>query len=145
VLTLDLPPALMVPLGPAVYPRVVLGITALLSVILLVNDVLAQRRSAAATPSAGEAAPAAVVRANYPLVLATFVAFGLYVLLLPKLGFLIATFLFVAALQAVLEWPSSWKRRALLVAIALATAIACHLVFETYLQVLLPRGDWSGM
>jgi hypothetical protein len=83
--------------------------------------------------------------ANYPLVLATFVAFGLYILLLPELGFLISTFLFVAGLQVTLEWPATWKRWALVVAVALATAFACHLVFEDYLSVLLPRGNWSGM
>jgi hypothetical protein len=140
-LTWGLPPALMVPLGPAVYPRIVLAITALLSVILIVNDVRA-RKAAVAGDAAADAPEEG---ANYGLVLATFVAFGLYIVLLPKLGFLIATFLFVAALQVTLEWPKARWRWALVVAIAFATALVCHLVFESYLSVLLPRGDWSGM
>jgi hypothetical protein len=144
VLTRGLPPALMVPIGPAVYPRVVLGLMALLSAILVINDVLASRRVLPAAPSPAPAAPVAP-RPNYLLVLAAFVEFGLYVLLLPELGFRIATFLFVAALQVTLERPRSWKHWLLVPIVALGTTVACYLIFEDYLQVLLPRGDWSGM
>ncbi|MGE0750188.1 MAG: tripartite tricarboxylate transporter TctB family protein [Variibacter sp.] len=142
VLTRGLPPAVMVPIGPAAYPRIVLGIMALLSAIMIVNDVLASRAAAAAAPVT-PAAPSA--RPNYPLVLATFVAFGIYVLLLPYLGFRITTFLFVAALQVILDRPRSWPRWLLVVAVAFATTLVCHFVFEDYLSVLLPRGDWSGV
>jgi hypothetical protein len=79
------------------------------------------------------------------LVLATFVLFGCYVMLLPELGFRIATFLFVGALQITLEWPRSWKHWLLVLAVAIGTMIACQLVFEDYLSVLLPRGRWSGL
>jgi hypothetical protein len=143
VLTRGLPPALMVPIGPAVYPRVVIGIMALLSAIMIVNDVLTSRAAAPAAPAASRAEPGA--RPNYLLVLATFVAFGVYVLLLPYLGFRIATFLFVAALQVILDRPRSWQRWLLVVAVAFGTTLACHFVFEDYLSVLLPRGDWSGL
>jgi hypothetical protein len=142
LLTRGLPPAIMVPIGPAFYPRVVLSITALLSVVLIGLDVLAAPRRRAAAAAAPEvAAP----RPNYLLVLATFLEFGLYIALLPELGFRIATFLFVLALQVTLEWPHSWKRWALAVIIAIATALVCHLVFEDYLSVILPRGSWSGL
>jgi hypothetical protein len=142
LLTRGLPPAIMVPIGPAFYPRVVLLILAVLSLILIVLDILAgaQRRTApAATPEV------AAQRPNYLLVLATFVEFGLYIAILPELGFRIATFLFVLALQLTLEWPRSWKRWALAVTVAVATALVCHLVFENYLSVILPRGSWSGL
>lgn len=167
VLTLSLPPAIMVPIGPAFYPRVVLGLMALFSAILIVNDVSAARRRRAV---AAEAPPAAQARAavaaptaeaaaaaessaaepaghkpNYPLVLATFVLFGIYVLILPYLGFRISTFLFVAVLQPTLEWPRSWQRWLLVIVIALATTIACVFAFEDYLSVLLPRGTLTGM
>lgn len=169
-LTLDLPPAVMVPIGPAFYPRVVLGLVAILSVILLVGDFMGRSRrsvplasaarTATATPpsaapgavlsgeaaaTAASAAPAAIAQPNYGLVLATFILFGIYVVILPWLGFRISTFLFVAALQPTLEWPRSWQRWLLVVAVAFATTITCHYVFEDYLSVLLPRGRWSGM
>ena len=75
----------------------------------------------------------------------TFIEFGLYIALLPGLGFRIATFLFVLALQVTLEWPRDRKRWLLAVAVAVGTSLICHFVFEDYLSVLLPRGTWSGM
>jgi hypothetical protein len=139
-LTFKLPPAAIVPIGPAFYPRVVLSLTILLSVILLLIDVRAARLRPAGAPAATTGtAP------NYRLVLATFVLFGLYIALLPELGFRISTFLFVLALQITLEWPRSGKRWLLALAVAAGTSAACHFVFEDYLSVLLPRGSWSGM
>jgi hypothetical protein len=118
---------------------------AILSAILVVNDLLTGRRQRIASDAPAQASPAAAGEApNYPLVLASFVVFGLYVLLLPWLGFGVSTLLFMIALQAVLEWPQSWKRWALVVVIALATTIGCVLAFEDYLSVLLPRGIWTG-
>jgi putative tricarboxylic transport membrane protein len=143
LLTRDMPPALLVPIGPAFYPRVVLAILGMLGAMLLASDLIAarRRRTTGATPPAVEAA----LPRNYLLVLATFVLFGLYILALPELGFRISTFLFAAALQATLDWPRDAKRWALIAVVALATTLICHLVFETYLSVLLPRGRWSGL
>jgi putative tricarboxylic transport membrane protein len=138
--TFGLPPAAIVPIGPAFYPRVVLSILMLLSVILIALDFRAMRITAAPA-----AAPAAGLTPNYRLVLATFIEFGLYILVLPLLGFRIATFLFVLSLQVTLEWPRSAKHWALAVAIAAATSIVCYLIFQDYLSVLLPRGTWSNM
>lgn len=141
--TFGLPPAAIVPIGPAFYPRVVLSIVMLLSVILIALDLRAMRmaRATAAATPARAAGPAA----NYRLVLATFVEFGLYILLLPPLGFRLATFLFVLSLQVTLEWPRSRKHWALAVVVAAATSLVCYLIFQDYLSVLLPRGTWSNM
>jgi len=138
--TFGLPPAAIVPIGPAFYPRVVLSILMLLSVILIALDVRAMR-----TAAASAAAPAAGPPPNYRLVLATFIEFGLYILLLPPLGFRIATFLFVLSLQVTLEWPRSTKHWVLAVLVAAATSLICFLIFQDYLSVLLPRGTWSNM
>jgi len=144
-LTFGLPPAVMVPVGPAFYPRVVILIFGLLSAILIALDVRAmqgRRASAAAAPAAATSAGPAP---NYPLVLATFIEFGLYIVLMPLVGFRISTFLFVLALEVTLEWPRSNKHWALAVLVAIATSLVCFYVFEDYLSVLLPRGTWSGM
>lgn len=142
LLTRGLPPAIMVPIGPAFYPRVVLLILAVLSLTLIAIDILAGAQRRATTAAAPEiAAP----RSNYLLVLATFVEFGLYIAILPELGFRISTFLFVLALQLTLEWPRTWKRWAIAVIVAVATPLVCHLVFDNYLSVILPRGSWSGL
>ena len=69
---------------------------------------------------------------------------GAYIVLLPMLGFRIATALFVAAFQLVLERPRTLRQWAALAVIAVGTAVVTHLVFEHYLLVLLPRGTWTG-
>ena len=129
-LTRGLPQPALVPIGPAFYPRILLGITVVLSAALVVADLLNPRRA--------EIAPA-----RYRLVILAFLIFATYVALLPALGYRAATFLFVAALQAVLEPPrgARWWR---VLAVALITTLVTYYVFERYLSVLLPRGRLTG-
>jgi putative tricarboxylic transport membrane protein len=134
-LTYGLPRSALVPIGPDFYPRIVLGLTAVLSVAVTAQGVLAARRA-----PAGGGAP----RRNHRLVVLTFLIFGLYVAALPYLGYRIATALFVAAVQLALEPPSSAARWGVLAAIALLTAWVTYVVFERYLLVLPPRGAWTG-
>lgn len=132
-LTLGLERNPLVPIGPGFYPRLVLGITAVLGAALLAQDLLRGRRAAAA--------PRAL---NYRLVALTFAAFALYVVLLPLLGFRVATFLFVLGTTFLLEPPRRaglWVRGLALSAI---TTPVTYYVFEYYLAVLLPRGTWTG-
>lgn len=133
-LTLGLPgPSLLVPLGPGFYPRIILGITAVLSALLIGQALLARRRE-----TTGGA-----VRPNYPLVLLCFAVFGVYVALLPALGFRIATFVFVLALQPLLERPRTAKGWVVALIVAAVTSFATFYVFQDYLSVLLPRGRWT--
>lgn len=135
-LTRGLPGAsLLVPVGPGFYPRIVLGITAVFSVLLVFNDYMSRRRSRAPAPPP----PAA----NHGLVLLTFTVVGIYVAALPFFGYRIATFVFVIALQTLLEPPRSGRRWLLVLAVALATAATTYIAFEHYLSVLLPRGRWT--
>lgn len=139
VLTRGLQQSSLVPIGPDFYPRIVLIIMAVLSAMLVVSDVWRQRaRTAAAT---AEAAPE---KRNYRLVGITFAVFAGYVILLPFVGYRLATFLFMAVLQAVIEAPRSARRWIVVLVSALATAAVTYVVFEHYLSVLLPRGSWTG-
>lgn len=130
-LTLSLKDNPLVPIGPGFYPRIVLGVTAVLAFALVVADLL------------GPKAAAASQGLNYLLVVETFAVFGLYVGALPFIGFRISTFLYVAATNALLDIPRGGKGwgRVLLVA-GLTTAIVYY-VFERYLTVLMPRGRWT--
>lgn len=130
-------PTLLVPVGPGFYPRVILGITAVLSVVLIVADYAAQRRRAPvrARADAGQE--------NYGLVAACFAVFGLYVAALPWIGFRLSTFVFVAALQALLNPPRNRKNWGVLGATALVTTVVAYYLFNHYLLVLLPRGRWT--
>jgi hypothetical protein len=133
----QLPSLPIVPVGPGFYPAIVLSFMAAASALLVLQDLMKARPAATA---AAEAAPPR----NYRLVVIAFAIVGGYVLLLPLLGFRLATVLFVGALQAVLGRPQTPRQWAVLAAIALGTAMLSYLVFERYLLVLLPRGAWTG-
>ena len=135
-LTLDLKDSPMVPIGPGFYPRIVLGLTAVLSLGLLIGDVLARRKPGAA-PLVGKR------RMNYPLVAISFGVFALYCIALPNLGFRIATFAYVVASNVLLSPPRGAKGWAGAVILGLLTSFVTWLVFERYLSVLLPRGRWT--
>jgi hypothetical protein len=128
----------MVPVGPGFYPRIVLGVIALMALALVASDVLARRRAAPAPPAAAGDAP------NYRLVAIAFAAFAAYVLALPWLGFRLATFLFLLAMPVLLERPGSRRRWVTVVLVAVIATAATYYAFERYLYVLLPRGRWTG-
>ncbi len=133
--TLGLQDSPFVPIGPGFYPRIVLGVTAALALALFVSDAALRRRGRVVQQPE---------RRNYRRVALLFVTFGVYVAALPLLGFRLATFLFVAAAQVVLDPPRGQRRWIVLLAIALVTAGLTYFVFERYLSVLLPRGRWTG-
>jgi putative tricarboxylic transport membrane protein len=129
----------MVPVGPGFYPRIVLGITAAMALLLVVLDVFGRRRKAAKPDAPAGDAP----RPNHGLVLAAFAVFAAYVLALPYLGFRIATFVFLVVMQLVLEPPRGARRWILVLAVASVATLAGYYAFERYLHVLLPRGRWT--
>ncbi len=131
-LTLELKPSPLVPIGPGFYPRIVLGLTAVLAAALVAFDFFSRKRI--------KAEPA---KANYAAVVLHFAVFGLYAVALPWLGFRIATFAYIAAANALLDLPKTargWLRVAL---IALIATGVVYYAFEHYLSVLLPRGRWT--
>jgi hypothetical protein len=134
-LTLDLKGNPLVPIGPAFYPRIVIGVAALFAVLLVIEDALAGRMRPAV---------AAAVRPNYGLVALEFAIFGLYVIALPYLGFRVATFLYVIAAAAPLARPRGGIGWFWILLLAALTAGLTYLIFERYLTVLLPRGRWTG-
>jgi hypothetical protein len=126
-----LPQPALVPIGPGFYPRILFGVTAVLSAALVVTDLLRRDRQAAAP-------------ANYRLVLLTFAVFTAYVFALPHLGYRVATVLFVAGLQATLDPPRTARAWMLLAVLAFGAMLLTYYVFEIYLHVLLPRGRLTG-
>jgi putative tricarboxylic transport membrane protein len=131
-LTLGLETSPLVPIGPAFYPRIVLGITAALGLALVAWSFFDKKKE-----KPGK-------KANHRLVALSFGVFALYVVALPLAGFRIATFAFVAALNLVLAPPRSAAHWARALVLGAVTALATYYVFEHYLQVLLPRGSWTG-
>ena len=136
VKSFQLPSLPIVPVGPGFYPAIVLSFMAAASALLLLQDLIKRAPVIADAPDAP--------RRNYRLVVIAFAIVGFYVVLLPLLGFRVATVLFVGSLQAALGRPRTPRQWAVLAAIALGTAMLSYFVFERYLLVLLPRGAWTG-
>ncbi|MET0191813.1 MAG: tripartite tricarboxylate transporter TctB family protein [Hyphomicrobiaceae bacterium] len=136
---LNLPKLPIVPVGPGFYPTIVLVFMALTSALLLLQDVRAQRQPAVASADATPPVPRA-----YGLVAAAFAAVAVYIALLPLIGFRLATVLFVAAFQVILELPRTLHGGVMVAAIAVGTSAVTYTVFNNYLLVLLPRGTWTG-
>lgn len=132
-LTLDLKTNPMVPVGPGFYPRIVLALTAILSLGLLLSDVFRKRTHQ----------KQARRHLNFSLVAASFGVFALYCVALPGLGFRIATFAYMVAASALLAPPRGAKGWAGALILGFATAFVTWLIFERYLSVLLPRGRWT--
>ena len=132
-LTLGLKDNPLVPIGPGYYPRIVLGVTAVLALAVLLTDLWSKR------PPAGSGE-----KLNYGMVVAMFAVFGLYCGALPYLGFRIATFAYVAAANAMLDVPKGPKAWLRVLLVALVTTVVVYFAFERYLTVLLPRGRWTG-
>ena len=132
-LTLGLKDNPLVPIGPGFYPRIVLGITALLAFGGF--RVLTCSRSTE---------PVESEKLNYGMVVSMFAVFGLYCGALPYLGFRIATLLYVAATNALLDPPRSAKGWARVAVVSVITTVVVYYVFERYLTVLLPRGRWTN-
>src|SRR6476619_2478369 len=103
VQSFQLPSLPIVPVGPGFYPAIVLSFMAAASALLVLQDLMRGRAPAA---DAGRETP----RRNYRLVVIAFAIVGAYVVLLPLLGFRIATVLFVAALQAALSRPPTARQ-----------------------------------
>lgn len=127
-----LPQPALVPIGPGFYPRILLGVTAALSVALLVSDLWRRGRHPERPP------------VNYRLVLVAFGIFTVYVFLLPLVGYRVATVLFVGVLQATLDPPRTARAWALVAASAVGCMLVTYYLFEAYLNVLLPRGRLTG-
>jgi hypothetical protein len=123
----------LVPISPAFYPRFLLILTFLLSLALVVQDLSGQIKRERGTYTNW--------LKPYQPTLLCFGVFGLYVLLIPKLGYLLSTILFVSSLQWLLGQPL-WRRLPGSLLIGIGTSLVTYMVFEKYLHVFLPRGTW---
>ena len=96
------------------------------------------RRSAAVSQEHGSLAAHFLARMTPPAWLGLTLAVCLYMLALPKLGFVLASFLFLLLSMRLL----GSQRWLLNVAVSALSLAAVHLVFRTLFSVVLPQGSW---
>jgi putative tricarboxylic transport membrane protein len=147
-------------LGPDVWPRTILFLTMVTCVVCIVrllwqppqaqgddaatpgaaaaHDALSAGAATQAQGVAADAAPDAAPEPRlHPLRLAAGIgATILYVLLLPVLGFALATFVFIAAMCRI----GDYRRWRVIVPTALAGSLAFMFVFQRIVYVSLPIG-----
>jgi putative tricarboxylic transport membrane protein len=127
-------------LSPAAWPRTVVGILTVLSLIYLVQSI---RRGMPEQPAETEARGISVWFAHWRNVFWVFALFLAYLLTLPALGMLVGGIAFVfLMLNALGGWSPG--KLALHGAIAVLTIGGMWALFTYALGVLLPRGELFG-
>ena len=124
-------------LSPATWPRVIVGVMAVLSLIYLVQSL----RQEPDRPRPDAPKTAAAFFAYWRNVIWCFLLFGLYLLAIPYVGILLGGVAFVFALLTALGGLRNWL---LHIAIAAISVGGMWTVFTFALRVFLPRGEWTG-
>lgn len=124
-------------LSPATWPRVIVGVMAVLSLIYLIQSL----RQGPDAPNPDAPRGVAEFFAYWRNVIWVFVLFGAYLLAIPYLGMLVGGVLFVFLVLTAL---GGWRPFVLHCAIALISVGGMWLLFTHALRVILPRGEWTG-
>lgn len=124
-------------LSPAAWPRVIVGVLSFLSLIYLVQSL----RQGPDVPNPDAPKGAAEFFGYWRNVIWCFVLFGAYLLSIPYLGMLVGGVLFVFVLLCALGGVRAWLLHG---AIAVISVGGMWAVFTFALEVILPRGEWTG-
>jgi putative tricarboxylic transport membrane protein len=118
------------PLGPKAFPRL-LGVGLLISAAMLLAEMIKERKSA--TVSEGSDAPDL---ATYKVIGGVIVATGIYFALFERLGYAVATALFLLAMTSYFNKGKRWTN----VLTSVLYSFVSYYMFTKWLGVNLPRG-----
>jgi putative tricarboxylic transport membrane protein len=117
--------------GPEVYPRIVIASIAAFSVILLIRSFF----------SKADPAPRLEWKEfikKYMNIILLFLFFGIYVFLLPNVGFIIATILFMFVSQALLMGVKKRKQLIVNICVTSVSTFFIYFIFTNFLSIWLP-------
>jgi len=125
-------------LSPAAWPRLIISILGVLSVIYLLQSIGMPKEDKEVAPrkSIGE------FILYWRNVIAVFTIFALYLAALPYLGMLIGNILFSFVLMTVL---GGWNAILMQLLISFGASGGMWLLFTYVLEVFLPRGSLTGL
>ncbi|MEM7238709.1 MAG: tripartite tricarboxylate transporter TctB family protein [Pseudomonadota bacterium] len=126
-------------LSPAAWPRAIIAAIAVLSGIYLVQSLRTPPPDTAEEP-APRMGPAALFQ-EWRNVISVFVLFLAYLVAIPWLGMLISGMVFVFCLLSALGGLRSIMLHAVIAVISMG---GMWLLFTYALDVILPRGEWTG-
>ena len=125
-------------LSPATWPRLIIFILGLLSIIYFVQSMRVPPIKAPSTDR--QTLPAFF--SYWRNVFYVFIIFGLYLLALPYVGMLVGNMLFSFVLLTAL---GGWRPIILHACVALLASGGMWLLFTYVLEVFLPRGSLTGL
>lgn len=131
------PPTSWQPYGSALFPQILLGIIAVLSLLLLLRSFLVRSEVPKSEPDRPRRSLAAWIRHN-AIVLSLFGLFGLYALLLPLIGYLPATLGFLVTSLALLLGIDTRRKWIINLAVSCTLAPLVYVIFRFVLNVWLP-------
>lgn len=121
------------PHGSALFPRILLGTIALLSVLIFIKSII---KDGLETRFNLKSCVDHIYGKSKSIVL--FVLFGTYALLLPHAGYLLATLCFMAASQALLMGFNTLKKILIILLTTFGVVPTIYLIFRHGLKIWLP-------
>ena len=135
-----LPESRWEPLGAGTFPRVLLAVLMLLNVIMLIQAA-PQARAELGNGPRELLGVAWRTMLEFRMVFVVLGAFGIFLLLIRPLGFVIAAFLFAFGVQMLLG-PRTWRNLVISAIIAAVVSVGLQVFFAQALYVFLPRGPF---
>lgn len=134
IMSTQLPPNLLGGMGPEFMPQVLAGFMGILGVIQCVMGVKSMKEY---TPSQEE--EKTEFKPEYMRVLATVVAFGIYVFTIKIVGFLVCSVIYLFVQMCILA-PKEKRNYLLFAVIAVLFNVVVYFIFRNGLNVMLPTG-----
>lgn len=123
-------------LGPTIFPRIILFLIGLLSIFLVFQSIEVKKNGECSNASIPKAVFFDLSRSNL-LRIATFSLLLLYLLLLPILGYVVATIPFLFICMTLLG-PKNAKSIAMYALISVSTCLFLQFLFGKVLKFFLP-------
>lgn len=127
------PPTSWQTYGSAMFPQILLGVIAILSLLILMRSLFNSE-----SPQARERCTAMQWLRKNSVVLSLFALFGLYALVLPVLGYLVATMAFMVASLALLLGVNTRKKWGINLGVSVTLASLIYVTFHFGLNIWLP-------
>ncbi|USZ49853.1 tripartite tricarboxylate transporter TctB family protein [Halomonas sp. DN3] len=128
------PPTSWQPYGSALFPRLLLGVIAVLALLILLRSLFTK---IAETRPLNHLSASEWIKRNHKVLL-LFAFFGLYAAVLPYAGYLVSTIAFLAGSMALLLGVGSRRKVAMNLLISPTVALSIYAVFQLGLGIWLP-------
>lgn len=127
--------AVQVPAIPEVsrgYPLVLLIISYIMTIYLLVNSIVKQKK---------EEKQQTQVIEQVKIIVPYCLMIAVYLVMMSKIGYIASTILFMVASLVYLRL----KNKVVLIVLSIVLTIILYFVFTNFLTVILPRGSWFNI